>query len=281
MQFQQLTKMEGIDGGNYIVQSRLKHFEDKLTSDKFSIKSVKQGLENYTISGIDHPVPQSNFVIVNPHQEVEVLIDSPSDVVGICYFFDPQLIRQVRFSSTHSLAENLEEIAPTTDFTFHNTPIHSFQTFLRPHLLQNSASPTWEPYQVSEYLLSLAEEMLQHQSDTQKKLRRLEGAKRVTKTELYQRIQKGRQYIHDQFRQSISLKEIARVACLSEYYFHRNFRHYFGFTPYQYLHLLRMNQAQQLFESGKWSKAEIAAQCGYQDTKYFSRSYRKWLLSYN
>lgn len=281
MQEQQLTKLVGLDRGNYIVQSRLKHYEDRLTSDHFSIKSVKQGVERYTISGVDHPVPASNFVIVNPQQEVKVLIDSPSEVVGICYFFEPQLIQQIQYARSHALAKNLEEIKPTADLRFHNTPIHAFQTFLKPHLLHTPPSSDWEPLQISEYLLTLAEEMLQHQSDTQQKIHQLEGARQVTKTELYQRLQRGRQFIHEQFQEAISLKEIAREACLSEYYFHRNFRHYFGQTPYQYLHLLRMNLAQELFASGKWTKKEIAAQCGYQDSKYFSKSYKKWLLHRN
>lgn len=270
--------MEDMDGNNYIVQSSLTHFEANITTEKFSIKSVKTGTELYKISGVEHPVVKTNFLIVNPNQDVNVSIDSKSKVDGICYFFAPQLIQQIKFANSHSGKENLENLHPSEHLNFHNIPVHSFQTFLNPYIQYAPAFSEWTAVQISEFLISLAEEMVAYQINASKRLHQLEGIKKATKKELYKRIQSGRQYMHDCFQNPVSLKEISKAACLSEYYFHRSFRNYFNCTPYQYLHLLRMNRARHLFNTGQFSKKEIAIKCGYQDSKYFSKSYKKWLL---
>lgn len=72
-----------------------------------------------------------------------------------------------------------------------------------------------------------------------------------------------------------SLAELARIASLSPEYFHRFFRELFHITPFQYASDRRMALAQQLLAEGRFSIAQIAEQCGYDDPFYFSRVFRR------
>lgn len=97
-----LLRLEDVEGMNYIVQSKLRQFERKTVADKFSIKSVRKGVEHYIIDGQEYRVGNDNFIIVSPGQEVTVNIDSSTAVEGICYFLEPEIISQIRFANHHA-----------------------------------------------------------------------------------------------------------------------------------------------------------------------------------
>lgn len=273
----ELKKWEDASSLNYIVASRLKQFARKQVADNFSIKSVTKGVEQYTINGIMHEVVRNNFLIVNPGQEVALEVDHASAVKGTCFFLDAKLVEQIQFSSAHSVDANLDQIDPDlAQITFSNIPIHAFHTALNQFLQGSVAYEEWTSHQLKDFLILIAEKLVQHQYHTISQLDQLEGTKTVTRHELYKRIQQGRQYIHDNYSASIALSEMAKACNLSEYYFHRNFRQYFQLTPHQYLTIIRMKQAKSFLDSGKYSKKEVALKCGFQDQKYFHKAYKKW-----
>ncbi len=271
-----LLKIEDVKGLNYIVQSKLTHFERKTIADKFSIKSVKKGIEHYVINGQQYRVGNHNFIIVSPGQEVQVNIDSSSAVEGTCYFMEPNLVNQIRYANHHSIEANLDHIEPLVDdVTFDNIPVNAYYTLLEKHL-KTIALSDFDQHYVSDYLIAMAELMVKHQNQTKARLTEIKSIKTGTKKELYKRIQAGRQFIHDNFQKPITLNEMSKAATLSEYYFHRVFRNFFKITPCQYHNLVRMEKAQSLLNKGKHSKTEVAYICGFQDPKYFSKAYKKW-----
>jgi len=214
---------------------------------------------------------------------MEINIDSCSAVTGICYFFDKTLVQQMKYANTHSVKNNLDNIDLQEKLTFQlscpnavdNIPIHAAHTYLS-NFLQRTNINELDKQQISAYLMLMAEYMVKHQNQTQLRLNDLDSTKSSTKKELYKRLQSGRQFIHDNIERPISLKEMAKAAFLSEYYFHRNFRLFFNQTPHQYHHAIRMQQAHHLLNQGKHSKKEVAFRCGFQDPKYFSKAYKKW-----
>ena len=274
-----IIRIEDAEGLNYIVQSKLTHFDRKTIADKFSIKSVHQGVEHYVINDAEYQVEKRNFIIVNPGQEVEVNIDSISTVEGVCIFLEPKLVNQIRFAIHNSVAVNLDNINPeSSDITFDNIPVNPYYTFLNDKI-KPIVSQGFEPYEISEYLMATAEQMVRHQYQTRSRLADLKSVKIGTKKELYSRIQKGRQFIHDNFQKPITLKDMSRVAALSEYYFHRLFSSFFKISPYQYHNQIRMEKARNLLQMKKYSRSEVAHICGFQNSKYFSKAFKKWQLS--
>jgi transcriptional regulator GlxA family with amidase domain len=75
--------------------------------------------------------------------------------------------------------------------------------------------------------------------------------------------------------ESLSLAELAREAAMSECTFLRKFREATGFSPTDYLLRSRIRRAEELLARRKLSITEVAARCGFEDSNYFSRQFRR------
>jgi len=77
--------------------------------------------------------------------------------------------------------------------------------------------------------------------------------------------------------QSLRLPELARKAAMSERTFLRKFREATGFSPMDYLLRSRIRRAAELltYDKSRLSVSEIASRCGFEDSNYFSRQFRK------
>lgn len=72
-----------------------------------------------------------------------------------------------------------------------------------------------------------------------------------------------------------SPREIAAELCMSYSNFRRYFRQYTGFSPSQYIRLLRMNRVKEMLTNTSVSVKEVAFRCGYVDYCNFLTSFRK------
>lgn len=73
----------------------------------------------------------------------------------------------------------------------------------------------------------------------------------------------------------LSPQEIAADLCMSYSTFRRYFRQYTGFSPSQYIRLLRMNRVKEKLTNTTLSVKEVAFSCGYADYCTFLTSFRK------
>ena len=96
-----------------------------------------------------------------------------------------------------------------------------------------------------------------------------------TKKEILKRLFKGKNFIDDNFKENIDVKEIARLSCLSEFHFFRSFKEAFGISPHKYLINRRLNEAHKLLKKNSFSIGEIAFDCGFVDIYSFSKTYKK------
>jgi AraC family transcriptional regulator len=81
--------------------------------------------------------------------------------------------------------------------------------------------------------------------------------------------------LHEQFRESLSLEEIAVTAGVHPTHLARAFRRSFHCTVGQYIRRLRIDQARRLLASGEQSLCEIALDCGFYDHSQFTRTFRE------
>ena len=276
-----IRQQNDISGSNFVIHSSLKRYAQRSVADEFSIKMVHCGTEHYTIDGQYYPLEADQFIVVSPGQQVEVEIDSSTEVEGTCFYLAAELIHQVVYARTTSITHLLENDVKDDVFQhneLNNIPIHYFRTPLHSALDQGTKARHTST-SLTDYLIHLAEDLVSHQWHAVKQLETLESVGTKTKKELYRRVQQGRHFIHDHLDHGITLKDIAKAAGLSDYYFHRNFRLLFNMTPFQYHHCVRMTKAKNLLDAGVRDKTEIADQCGFQDLKYFSRVLKKWLAA--
>lgn len=83
-------------------------------------------------------------------------------------------------------------------------------------------------------------------------------------------------YIHENYMLHLTLTETARRCAVSPEHLSRVFRRETGFGFNEYLNIYRLKRAESLLKSGSCSSiAQVAGLCGFPDSNYFSKAYRK------
>lgn len=88
-------------------------------------------------------------------------------------------------------------------------------------------------------------------------------------------IQKVTNFCRRNIESPLTIDDLAAEAGYSKYHFNRVFKEYQGVTPMAFLTQVRMNHALRLLQSTRLNVKEIAGQCGYEDSSYFCKVFRK------
>ncbi|NMA65725.1 MAG: helix-turn-helix transcriptional regulator [Clostridiaceae bacterium] len=91
----------------------------------------------------------------------------------------------------------------------------------------------------------------------------------------YRKIEIVMNYISENHKNDISLKQMADIAGLSPVYFGNIFKKISGFTPKEYHNYIRICKAKDLLLSGGYTVGEAAESVGFNDIYYFSRTFKK------
>ena len=97
----------------------------------------------------------------------------------------------------------------------------------------------------------------------------------VTETIYSEVISNARRYIHENFSRKISIDEIARHCCMSQYHFSRIFKEFTDLPPHRYLQDLRLKHAETLLKAGQLPVAEVGLRSGFNSLAYFSTAFSK------
>ncbi len=87
------------------------------------------------------------------------------------------------------------------------------------------------------------------------------------------RLKRVIEYLHSQFLDPLSLKDVADIAGLSKYHLLRAFKESTGLTPHAYLRRLRANHGKKLLEKGH-SFIDAAYAAGFADQAHFTRTFK-------
>jgi len=82
-------------------------------------------------------------------------------------------------------------------------------------------------------------------------------------------------YIRDCYTETINVDELAAIALKSRFHFIRAFREATGTTPYQYVLLLRMEDAKRRLRRTEATIARISAELGFSSASQFHRAFLK------
>lgn len=89
-----------------------------------------------------------------------------------------------------------------------------------------------------------------------------------------QQLFRARDYLHDQYAQSVSLEDIAAIAGLSRFHFLKVFSAQFGLPPHMYQISLRIERSLPLLRQGM-SPPQIAETLGFYDQSHFIRHFKR------
>lgn len=73
---------------------------------------------------------------------------------------------------------------------------------------------------------------------------------------------------------SLNVRQLAEACRISQVYFRRLFREFYGCSPAAAIRRRRLQRAAKLLESTDYSVAEVASMCGFPDVKYFSTAFK-------
>jgi len=82
------------------------------------------------------------------------------------------------------------------------------------------------------------------------------------------------EYIKQHLHESLTVQQLAQMACLSEAQFYATFKKQAGQTPVQMITQLRMQLAYQQLLAGPVRIQALSEQCGYQNYESFSRVFK-------
>jgi AraC family transcriptional regulator len=102
----------------------------------------------------------------------------------------------------------------------------------------------------------------------------LPGAQTQANSEYTKRINRVIDHLRGNLDRQVKLEELAKVACFSEFHFHRIFSAVSGETLNNFTNRLRLEKAARLLRYSGHSLTDIALDCGFSSSATFSRAFR-------
>src|SRR3984957_8075979 len=93
-------------------------------------------------------------------------------------------------------------------------------------------------------------------------------------SEYAQRINQVIDYLRGNLDRQVKLEELAKIACFSEFHFHRIFGAISGETVNNFTNRLRLEKAARLLRYSEQNLTDIALECGFSSSATFSRAFR-------
>lgn len=89
-------------------------------------------------------------------------------------------------------------------------------------------------------------------------------------------VEKAVRYIQTHYMEAVTLQDVAKECFVSREHLSRSFKKETGFGFNEYLNVYRLKRANSMLkEDSKSRVAEVALTCGFSDSNYFSKQYKK------
>lgn len=266
------------NNSSLIVSAKGRHVAYKPHGGVLSVKCAFRGTEYYTLNGCTYAVTERNFLVINNGSKRGSFIDSDSDVESFTISFSPHLERQVLDSLTRNVQQNLDSpLSGNKEFLFTEKLFGHRDTGLVSKALfslhRNLNNLTEE--EIEEQIVEILQGMYQNQKAVRQEIDLMQYAKGSTRTELYHRLNRGRDFIWSNFKENIRLEDMAEVAAMNPYYFLREYKKLFGITPHKFLQRLRLEEGKHLLATTSKTVTEVCGEVGFSDMASFSKLYKR------
>jgi AraC family transcriptional regulator len=241
-----------------------------------SVKSVIRGEVRWVVDGRDLTVEPNTFLVLNDGQPYSMHLDSARPIETCCAFFRTGFVESVARDATNPLESSLDAPFREAPHLHFLSRLHTDATrSILPHLwsLGRRCTQELQPSSFEEDFLILSKSLLSLYTEITAQVARVPAAKLSTREELFRRLQVAREYLHGTVDRRVSLEDVAREACVSQYHLHRAFRRVFRQTPHAYVTTLRLSRAYSFLESGR-PVTDVAMDVGFASLSAFTRLFR-------
>lgn len=265
---------------NMIYYSELNQWFTRNAFRSFSVKYVLENSICYKIHNTEYIVNGGQYLLACKQPDVKAYFDSARLVRSICIDICPQMMSEVFTVLTDKKSPDLDNYLDN-HFTHPNffESINSVQhpgtgTLLRE--LAHQVMLTNEGRVNDEWFFLLIEQIVHQEYENYLSLNNLRFLKGSTRKEILRRVKIAREYIDLNFLNIDHIREIARLANMSEYHFFRCFRQAFGNSPYQYILSRKLELGKHLLLNGGSKIVQVAADCGFPDIFTFSKAFKRY-----
>lgn len=285
--------MAAIDAANYCshkdrrsdrINSNAFYFEEsQLNSGKhvsrFTLRTIQKGYQYYDIEGKERVVNGENFLIINEGEEFENTLDQDNNAEGLIVAFNPNFIKYYLYYAHHNseqLLDNPFEKHPDT-LNFYNNSYQKSKELecLLMLITQGIKEGKKEGIYFQQIFFKVLTELAKIEIELQNRLNNLNALKRSSREELYRRLSTAKDYIDTNLQKKLSLKDIAKISCLSPFHFLRSFSDFYLQTPYQYILKQRLKKANFNIIYSDKDIVNIITDSGFEHKRTFQRAFQR------
>ena len=232
----------------------------------YTLKYVLEGTKYYSIDQKDFKVSKNQFLILN---NKKIVTEAQKGTKGLSFFLSDKLISEV--FHYHYKDEHPVEFIETIQIENDNT----IGEWLHKIALVYHQDPSVFELKKDDLLIQLSELIVKDHIHIHDRFSRLNITKHKTREELYRLISLTREYLNDNITNTVTLDVISENIGVSKYYLHRIFKEIMAKTPLEYLTWIRLNKAKNKLKHSRNSIFEIAVDCGFENSSYFSNVFKK------
>ncbi|PFA68076.1 AraC family transcriptional regulator [Bacillus sp. AFS015802] len=264
------------DSSNYILQAKSDKFHWE-GAGQLSIKTFMNGRAFYKTNRGYFSVEEGRYLLVN-EGPYTITIEEDQPVESFCVFFKPGLVVDVHRTLTDStdnlVSDPYKQNGPVEFFerTYATTPSLS-KLLQKTKALHSHVERTCYEEQYHFLMENLLISHFRHLKETESIL----AVKRSTREEIYRRVSIAHEYIRAYFHHSLSIEDLAKMACLSPNHLIRTYSQLYGKTPHRHISEFRIEKAKKLLKDPGLSMTDIAFELGYQNPASFTRMFTQFV----
>lgn len=233
----------------------------------YTLKYVIEGTKYYHFDNQNIKVSENQYLIIN--HDKTIYTEAQKGTKGLSFFLSPRLINQVyNYHSNNDTSIEFFEVSQ-------RNVNQKIGNWLQKIAFFYQQSPLAFEHQMEELFIAISEIIVEDQIFIDRKFSDLQIIKHQTKQELYKLISLAKDYLNDNLNIPLSLDQISQDIGISKYYLHRLFTEFNNVTPLVYLTAIRIQKAKSLLQDSNDSIFEIAIACGFDNTSYFSKVFKK------
>lgn len=242
-------------------------------SSPFSVKYTFAGQEYYNVDNITVSATPENFVIIPPGKHYSSLIDSKEEVESLMLFLSESFTHDL-FNPSIFLKEGY--CSDLADFLDQKKVI-PLNPELKKLVIQFKSLLESDSYS-DELTLLMSDIVLQTFNEFNniwKQTLSYDAVKSSTKAEVCKRLYRVKDYIYCNYKEELDIDNFAKISFLNRYYLIREFKSFFGITPYQMLLNRRLEIAKEKIKHSGDPISDIVTEVGYNNIPNFYHGFRK------